>query len=210
MAGCAISSRGLWVAAEEAEKYTAALGTAFLADNTAECAAKPCEAQLQIVRRMLRYRGAADVAQTAGRYGLPFSLAEAILEELCSRKEAVRQNGKILSCRIIPPRLYTDFKNRRNEAQTCPASLCGAAAVPHGVQCACKGGAAGSFKVLCGNYTSCFLLGGYPFPRWVKQYKETVLDAYLAEGGVLVHTGKGGLRFELQEGLTGTRRRTVC
>lgn len=66
--------QGLWIAAEETEKYAEALGTAVLADNTADCAAKPCEAQLQIVRRMLRYRGAADVAQTASRYGLPFFL----------------------------------------------------------------------------------------------------------------------------------------
>ena len=195
--------QGLWVAAEEAEKYTAALGTAFLADNTAECAAKPCEAQLQIVRRMLRYRGAADVAQTAGRYGLPFSLAEAILEELCSRKEAVRQNGKYYHAELYRRACIQTLKNRRNEAQTCPAQAYAALLLSRMESSApAKEALPEVLKYYAGTTLPVSYWEDILFPRWVKQYKETVLDAYLAEGEVFwCIQGKGGLRFELQEGI---------
>lgn len=107
--------QGLWIAAEQEAEYDAALretevAKAALQDcpgsgsrQTEETAGRQTaeqeggqvlETQLHIVRRMLRYRGAADAEQTAERYGWSAALAEEILEELCRQQAAVKQDGR--------------------------------------------------------------------------------------------------------------------
>lgn len=75
--------QGLWIAAEQAEEYEAALG------GGEKTAAQVSEEALRIVRRMLRYRGAFTTKETARRYGWQEEEAAAVLETLCERKEAV-------------------------------------------------------------------------------------------------------------------------
>ncbi|MEZ3505489.1 MAG: DEAD/DEAH box helicase [Lachnospiraceae bacterium] len=69
--------QGLWIAAEQQEDYRKAL------EDLDE------EACLSILRRMLRYRGGARARQAAERYGFRPERAEALLQELCRRGEAV-------------------------------------------------------------------------------------------------------------------------
>lgn len=71
--------QGLWIAAEEQERYGAALEL------------PESEAAADIVRRMLRYRGGADACQVASRYGWSEEEARAVLEELCRRGEVAGQ-----------------------------------------------------------------------------------------------------------------------
>ncbi|MDE7183090.1 MAG: DEAD/DEAH box helicase, partial [Lachnospiraceae bacterium] len=188
--------QGLWIAAEEAEKYAAALDTAAVTEGIMFC-----EEQLQIVRRMLRYRGAADAVQTAKRYGWQTALAAIILEELCRRGEAVRQDDQYYHAELYRRACIQTLKNRRSEAQTCPAQAYAALMLS---RMESNAPAEESLPEIMKYYTGITLPVSYwegiLFPRWVKQYKETVLDAYLAEGEVFWYIqGKGGLRFELQE-----------
>ena len=159
------------------------------------------EAQLQIVRRMLRYRGAADAVQTAGRYGWQQSLAEKILKELCLRKEAVCQDGRYYHAELYRRACIQTLKNRRNEAQTCPAQAYAALLLS---RMESNAPAQEALPRMIKYYAGMTLPASYweeiLLPRWVKQYKESVLDAYLAEGEVFWYLqGKGGLRFDLQE-----------
>lgn len=193
--------QGLWIAAEEQEKYAAALGGEILDDGAADCDTKRFEAQLLIARRMLRYRGAADVVQTAVRYGWQLSLAEKILEELCSREEAVRQDGKYYHAELYRRACIQTLKNRRNEAQTCPAQAYAALLLSRMESSApAEEALPGIIKYYAGMTLPASYWEEILLPRWVKQYKESVLDAYLAEGEVFWYLqGKGGLRFELLE-----------
>ena len=192
--------QGLWIAAEEEEKYAVALGTGLLNDAE-DWDTKQFEAQLQIVRRMLRYRGAADAVQTAGRYGWQQSLAEKILKELCRRKEAVCQDGRYYHAELYRRACIQTLKNRRNEAQTCPAQAYAALLLS---RMESNAPAQEALPRMIKYYAGMTLPASYweeiLLPRWVKQYKESVLDAYLAEGEVFWYLqGKGGLRFDLQE-----------
>lgn len=192
--------QGLWIAAEEEEKYAMALGISLLNDAE-DWDTKQFEAQLQIVRRMLRYRGAADAVQTAGRYGWQQSLAEKILIELCRRKEAVCQNGRYYHAELYRRACIQTLKNRRNEAQTCPAQAYAALLLS---RMESNAPAQEALPKMIKYYAGMTLPASYweeiLLPRWVKQYKESLLDAYLAEGEVFWYLqGKGGLRFDLQE-----------
>lgn len=192
--------QGLWIAAEEEEKYAVALGIGLLNDAE-DWDTKQFEAQLQIVRRMLRYRGAADAVQTAGRYGWQQSLAEKILIELCRRKEAVCQDGRYYHAELYRRACIQTLKKRRNEAQTCPAQAYAALLLS---RMESNAPAQEALPRMIKYYAGMTLPASYweeiLLPRWVKQYKESVLDAYLAEGEVFWYLeGKGGLRFDLQE-----------
>ena len=136
--------QGLWIAAEEADAYEKALGGigawqrtggsvpcegetgAAASDDTAVC-----EAQLRIVRRMLRYRGAADAGQTAQRYGWHPAAAEEILEKLCQRSDAVRQEDKYYHVELYRRARVQTLKNRREEIRTCPAETYAALMLSH-------------------------------------------------------------------------------
>ena len=112
--------QGLWIAAEEDGQYAEALE-----------GREVCEEQLHIVRRMLRYRGAADAEQTAARYGWPLTLAEAILEELCRQEKIVKQEGKYYHAELYRRARVRTLKNRREEVQTCPAEAYAALMLSH-------------------------------------------------------------------------------
>ena len=68
---------GLWIAAEHAEAYAAALE------------AEDFEAQSDIARRCLRYRGAQSVPSLSERYFLPTERCRTLLESLAARNSAV-------------------------------------------------------------------------------------------------------------------------
>lgn len=114
--------QGLWIAAEQEAEYAVALG------EDEEAALQPeqttrADARLHIVRRMLRYRGAANAEQTAERYGWSPEQAEEILEELCRQQSAVKQDGRYYHGELYRRARVRTLKNRREEIQTCPGKI---------------------------------------------------------------------------------------
>ncbi|MCL2618407.1 MAG: DEAD/DEAH box helicase [Defluviitaleaceae bacterium] len=78
---CAYIEPGLWIAAEHASAYEAAL------------AEGDGEARANIVRRALRYRGAMDAASLAQRYFWPPDVALGVLNDLCAQGSVIADNG---------------------------------------------------------------------------------------------------------------------
>ncbi len=182
--------QGLWIAAEQAEEYEAALNQ----EGTL------CKQQLSIVRRMLRYRGAADVAQIAERYGWTESMAQEILAQLCQNKDVAEQDGRYYHAKLYRRARMQTLKKRRSQVQTVPAQAyadlllsCITTSIPS--------------EECLQNTLQQYAGVVFPAPFWetvllcarVKNYREAMLDTYLARGELFWHMdGKGGLCFERQ------------
>ena len=219
--------QGLWIAAEEAEQYAIALeGNAIALDvnesgkhveenaialdvnesgkhvegNAIALETNGSGERLRIVRRMLRYRGAADAVQTAERYGFAIEAAKELLEELCKRGEAVKQAEKYYHATLYRRAQVWTMKNRREEARTCPAEAYAALLLS---RMDWNAPAEESLRNILKQYAGATLPAGYwegfLLPYWVKNYRSAQLDAYLAEGEVFWHMeAKGGLCFDYQ------------
>ncbi len=213
--------QGLWIAAEQEAEYDAALGgtevaKAALQDclgsgsgQTEETAGRQTaeqeggqilDAQLHIVRRMLRYRGAADAKQTADRYGWSAALAEEILEELCRQQAAVKQDGRYYHGELYRRARVRTLKNRREEIQTCPAENYAALMLSK-----LESGAPSAeclqekLRQYAGMTFPAAFWEKILLPGHVRNYKPSLLDAYLAEGELFWHMEeKDGLRFDFQ------------
>lgn len=190
--------QGLWIAAEEAARYAVALGETA-AEQNEDGGGR--EEQCRIVRRMLRYRGAADVCQTAGRYGWDVQTAGEILEELCRRGEAVKENDKYYHAELYRRAVIRTLKNQREEVQTCPAEAYAALLLSRmDTSAPAEESLRGLLKHYAGTTLPVSYWEGILFPRWVNNYRAAKLDAYLAEGELFWHMeDKGGLRFDYQE-----------
>ncbi len=181
--------QGLWIAAEQQEEYAAALEGG---DSSG---------RLPIVRRMLRYRGAADAARTAQRYGWTEEQAEEILETLCHLKEAVKQDTFYYHAALYRRASIRTIKNRREEIQTCPAQNYAALLLARTES--------GAPQEECLQNTLRQYAGAeFPAAFWekvllparVRNYRENLLDTFLAGGELFWHMGeKGGLRFDYTE-----------
>lgn len=194
--------QGLWIAAEEEELYAAALGVERTQmEDPAGSDTGVCEEQLHIVRRMLRYRGAADAGQTAERYGWRLSQAEAVLNELCRQEKAVRHEDKYYHAELYRRARVRTLKNRREEVRTCPAESYAALMLSQMESGAPAEEAVGRLlKRYAGMTLPVSYWEGILLPRWVRNYRGEKLDAYLAGGELFWHMeGRGGLRFDFQE-----------
>ncbi len=190
--------QGLWIAAEQEAEYAAALKDSGAVEENKDSGDKE---RLHIVRRMLRYRGAADKIQTAERYGWSVSVSEGILNELCKRKEAVKQNEKYYHAAVYRMARIKTLKNRREEISTSPsenymALLCSrmesSAPSKESMENTLKRYAGMAFPAA---YWEQILL-----PGRVKNYRESMLDAYLSEGELFWKMEENGaLRFDYQE-----------
>lgn len=198
--------QGLWIAAEQREEYSAMLG-GFDGEGFQE-EAWP-DAAIPIVRRMLRYRGGASVLQTARRYGLSEEAAESVLEELCRREEAVAREETEEGCekiRYYHAEVYRrarskTLKSRREEIATCaPAAY--AALVFSRIRRAAP--PEESLKMAVASLAGTELPAGMweelVLPARVKNYRETLLDGFLATGEYFWRMGQDGrLGFEAAE-----------
>ena len=188
--------QGLWIAAEHEEEYALALGEKEGMEQPE--ATERREAQLHIVRRMLRYRGGADAVQTAARYGWEPSFAETLLEELCKKEEAIKQEERYYHAVLYRRARRRTLKNRREEIQTCPpenyaalllSQMDSGAPAAECLQNTLKQYAGAVFPA---SYWESILL-----PKRVKNYRETLLDSFLAEGELFWHMEeKKNLRFD--------------
>lgn len=195
--------QGLWIAAEQEAEYSAALGTGqnVTQKDSFRLSEGGRERQLQIVRRMLRYRGAADAGQTAERYGWPQSVAEEILEELCTREEAVRQGGKYYHAALYRRARVRTLKNRREEVHTCPPEAYAALMLSRMESSAAPQECLRNLmRQYAGTAFPAAYWEGILIPARVKKYRTAMLDAFLAEGEMFWHMDeKGGLSFDCQE-----------
>ncbi len=191
--------QGLWIAAEETARYAAALGEPGTEQNGDADGGR--EEQCRIVRRMLRYRGAAGVCQTAGRYGWDVQTAGEILAELCRRGEAVKEDDTYYHAELYRRAIIRTLKKRREEVQTCPPEAYAALLLS---RMETSAPTEESLRSLLKRYAGTTLPVSYwegiLLPRWVNNYRAAKLDAYLAEGELFWHMAdKGGLRFDYQE-----------
>ncbi len=196
--------QGLWIAAEHLEEYTAAL-SGEVGEKKREEAGKEGddvrEARLHIIRRMLRYRGAADVTETAERYGLPAAIVEELFEELCHRKDAVRQDGRYYHAVLYRRARMWTLKNRRREVQTFPGeafvSLLLSRMRPSGPPDECL---SETLKRYAGTAFPAAHWEGFLLPARVGNYREAMLDAYLAGGEMFWRMEESGrVCFAFQE-----------
>lgn len=199
--------QGLWIAAEQQEEYQAALESS------------EGEEALHIVRRMLRYRGGADAAQIARRYGWTEVNARAVLEELCRKGEAARQeedapdtegtaasektgsSDRILERRQViyyHAELYKrartrTLKNRREEISTCSpenyASLLFSRIQRSAPAEECLKAAITS---LAGTALPAAAWEELILPARVRNYRESLLDTFLAAGEYYWHMEENG------------------
>lgn len=181
--------QGLWIAAEQKEEYSAMLETFEM------------ETAIPIIRRMLRYRGGVSVLQTARRYGLSEEAAENVLKELCRKEEAVAREETEGDCREVRyyhGELYRrarskTLRNRREEIATCGSDAYAAlvlsriqrAAAPEECLKMAIAALAGT-KLPAGMWEELVL------PSRVKNYRETLLDGFLAAGEYFWHLGQEG------------------
>ena len=186
-----LEEQGLWIAAEQEKEYAIALEKTQKNDN---------EERLHIVRRMLRYRGAADAKQTAERYGFDISVSKEILEELCKREEAVKQDGKYYHAVLYRLARIKTLKNRREEIETSPPENYMALLFSHMESSApAEECLQNTLKRFAGLTVPVAYWEGVLLPKRVRNYRESMLDAFLSEGELFWHMEeKGGLRFDHQ------------
>ncbi|MDE7238399.1 MAG: DEAD/DEAH box helicase, partial [Lachnospiraceae bacterium] len=170
--------QGLWIAAEHLETYREAL-----AEPECEEGEMRRESALQIVRRMLRYRGASSAGQVAARYGWSGKEAEEILDELCSRGDVVLHDAYYYHAVLYQRARNKTVKNRREEIATVEPAACAAlfmsrlqrqAPPEECLQAAVSLFAGTSFPVA--------MWEELLLPARVKGYREQYLDAMLSEG----------------------------
>ncbi len=186
--------QGLWIAAEQEAEYSAALSEAAEGSGY-------CEEALQIVRRMLRYRGGARAIQTAARYGWTTEKAQGVLLELADRKEAVAHavSGSAADDVIYyHAQMYQRARiktvlNRREEIATRPPEAYAALLTAR-----MRHNAPPEEAIR----TALASLSGtaYPVSFWeevllpvrVRNYKGQLLDSLLASGDFFWHMEEGG------------------
>lgn len=163
--------QGLWIAAEHVETYREAL------------AESGRESALQIVRRMLRYRGASSTGQVAERYGWSVQEAEELLDELRGRGDVVLHDAYYYHAVLYQRARNKTVRNRREEIATVEGAACAAlfmsrlqrqAPPEECVQTAVSLFAGTSFPAA--------MWEDLLLPARVKGYREQYLDAMLSEG----------------------------
>ena len=189
--------QGLWIAAEQKEEYAAALTETEEGHNTNDC----IEERIHIVRRMLRYRGGASATQTAERYGWTTLAAEEILEELCSRKEAVKHEDRYYHAELYRRARIKTMKNRREEVKTCPGENYAALLSVRAQSSApSEETLRNTLKQFAGTVFPASFWEGVLLPGHVNRYRENMLDTYLAKGELFWRMeGKGGICFDYQD-----------
>lgn len=209
---CLYVEPGLWIAAEEAELYRAALeaeGSGEAAASAAEksggesAAENVRQARLRIARRCLRYRGGQDEFSLSARYGWPEEESLALLEELASQELAVRANGAYWHREIYARAQRDTLMARRRAAETLPperyaALLARTTRRPGRAEEQLKD----AIEALAGRAFPLKMWEEQLLPARVNGYRPQLLDALLAKGEYfwqIVPGEKGLLRFGRME-----------
>lgn len=163
--------QGLWIAAEHVETYREAL------------AESRRESVLQIVRRMLRYRGASSAGQVAARYGWSVQEAEELLGELCSRGDAVLHDAYYYHAVLYQRARNKTVRNRREEIATVEGAACAALFMSRlQRQAPPEECVQAAVSLFAGTSFPAAMWEELLLPARVKGYREQYLDAMLSEG----------------------------
>lgn len=185
---------GLWIAAEQEAEYRAAFVEMEEMESEPDGrndAGK--DAVLHIVRRMLRYRGGASALQTAQRYGWREADTRTVLERLCERKEAVKQDGVYYHAELYKRARARTLKNRREEVTTCKAGAYAALLLSRIRQEAPpEDGLRAALPALTGIALPAAAWEDFLLPARVKNYKEKLLDEILSTGEYFWRMEEGG------------------
>jgi ATP-dependent Lhr-like helicase len=180
---------GLWIAAEHAEDYAAALERGGNA------------ARENIVRRLLRYRGAQTAQTVAERYFWRVSEAESVLTALVSQKNAVLSGEAYYHAELYDRARRETVKDRRRAVVTRPPEAY-AALLSGGLRAA----APPEEQLLLA--VNALRDEAYPAELWenvllparVRGYRPAMLDTLLTKGEVFWHMSPdGAVRFRLYE-----------
>jgi len=191
---------GLWIAAEQEAEYRAILnepGTSGGRERSRPDAdgwnGSEQDAARRIVRRMLRYRGAANAAQTAQRYGWRKEDARDVLEALCGRKEAVEQDGVYYHAELYERARARTMRNRREEISTRPAGAYAALLLSRIRHMAPpEEGLRAALPSLTGIALPAAFLEDLLLPVRVKNYQKKLLDELLSTGEYFWYMEEGG------------------
>ncbi len=180
---------GLWVAAEQAGDYEAALSKG------------DAESRGPVIRRLLRYRGPQAVEQIAQRYGLAEAAAQSILHKLAGSGEAVEFEGLYYHGQLFERAAKETVASRRTRIRTLPSQRY-AALLAGRVQRAAPPGEQllNAVKSLCGIYLPAAQWESLVLPLRVGGYRPEMLDTLLGQGHVFWRmTPDGELGFHLYE-----------
>lgn len=163
---------GLWIAAEQNEEYADAM------------TGQRDEAGMQIIRRLLYYRGPFPAAQIQERY-LPAETQSinSWLEKLCGKGEIIEAEGFYYHARLYDRARKATIRNLRMEAVTQPpehyaALLADRVRINASPMEQLKQTAA----MFCGQCLPAASWESIVFPRRVHEYREGLLDKLLTEG----------------------------
>ena len=175
---------GLWIAAEQAELYEAALETG------------DADALNRLVRRLLRYRGAQDSQSVAERYFIEEAAANDALSALTEAGDAVEDDGLYYHAELYSRARRETVLARRREIETMPperyqAFLCARMRLP--------GEPRDRLRAALGLLTDT----PFPYEMWegvllparVGGYEPTLLDEILTEGEFYWRYDAGRLSF---------------
>lgn len=162
---------GLWIAAEQAEKYKAALEDLSVA------------ARMQIVLRTLRYRGAQTPEQLGERYFWSEETALDVLTKLCAQGSAVESNGVYYHSDLYDRAIRETVKSRRAQIKTQPPERYAALltsrvriTAPPALQLE------NALKKLCDQPYQVSLWESVILPARVNGYRTELLNTLLAQG----------------------------
>ncbi len=180
---------GLWIAAEQEDKYIAAL---VETDK---------ESRLQIVLRLLRYRGAQSSELIAERYLWTDDTAAELLKELCNLGNAVENEGLFYHTEVYERAIRETIKSRRRQIQTLPTDRY-AALIANRMSITAPPGELleMSLKILGNQPFAPALWESVILPARVANYRPELLDTLLSQGNLFWQlTPEGGLSFHRSE-----------
>lgn len=188
---------GLWIAAEQREEYEEALawmGGMCDSEQLPQSAA-------HILRRMLRYRGAADITRICGRYAARKERVSAALESLMRAGSVVEDAGIFYHAKLYERAQKATLKGMRREVVTQPPECYAAMMAQRSrISAAAAEQLAETLRLYCSVPFSAAFWEEVLFPARVKNYRESMLDSLLAEGDYFWHfLSDGRLCFERAE-----------
>lgn len=137
----------------------------------------------QIVRRMLRYRGASSAGQVAARYGWEEEETEGLLKELCERGEVVFQEGRYYHAVLYQRARTKTIQNRREEIATVEPDAYAALLMSRMQrQAPPEECVRAALSLFYGSALPAAMWEEVLLPARVKGYRESYLDAVLSEG----------------------------
>lgn len=190
---------GLWIAAEQKDKYMAALIENDL------------EARMELVRKVLRYRGESTALQIGERYFWSEEEAYKVLNRLCEQESVVEKDGVYYHGELYSRAQRETVKNLRRQIKTQGPERY-AALLINRIRI--------SAPALEQLERTLELLAGLPFqislwestllPYRVKGYRTELLDTLLTQGKLFWHMINGeGLMFQSYEDIDWEAELTV-